>query len=344
MKGSPVSRLTTRRGLVATGMLLLAVCLAAGFARPPATPAAESPEPAARASTPAFNAAMETPQASQTDAALLTNAAPAPAAPAAAQAPDRPSGIAAQSVSSVQPASRPAAGAGAPGRAGGQRVPVLMYHYIRVNPNPNDRLGFSLSVTPNAFAQQMAWLEDRGYHTVTLHQLAAAWRGEAELPDKPIVITLDDGYLDAYTAAFPELRTHGFAATAFIISTFVGRGGYMATEHLQELQAAGWEIASHTRTHPDVSRLSGARLAQEMEGAANELTEMTGQAPTTFAYPSGRFGNEAMAALRRLGYEAAVTTRYGLANPDADPLLLSRLRVAGGISLGSFAALIANAR
>ncbi len=219
-----------------------------------------------------------------------------------------------------------------------------MYHYIRVNPNPNDRLGFGLSVTPAAFAQQMAWLEDQGYHTVTLHQLAAAWRGEADLPDKPMVITLDDGYLDAYTAAFPELQKHGFAATAFIISAFVGRGGYMASEHLRELQAAGWEIASHTRTHPDVSRLSNARLAQELEGAANELADLTGQAPTTFAYPSGRFNSAAVAKLRALGYEAAVTTRYGLANPDADPLLLSRLRVAGGISLSSFAALITNAR
>src|SRR5581483_10744436 len=74
------------------------------------------------------------------------------------------------------------------------RVPILMYHYIRVNPVPGDQLGFNLSVTPDDFRAQMDWLAANGYHPVDFNDLRDYWAGRAPLPERPIILTFDDGY------------------------------------------------------------------------------------------------------------------------------------------------------
>ena len=91
-----------------------------------------------------------------------------------------------------------------------------MYHYIRVNPDPYDRLGFALSVTPSDFAAQMDWLAANGYHTVTMQDLVQYLSGVHGLPSKPIVLTFDDGYADFYTTALPILRSHEFLSLIHI--------------------------------------------------------------------------------------------------------------------------------
>src|SRR5581483_3240766 len=88
-------------------------------------------------------------------------------------------------------------------------VPILMYHYIRVNPNPADRLGFDLSVTPEDFNSQMDWLAGHGYHPIDFNDLRAYFAGQRPLPERPVIVTLDDGYRDLYTTAYPILRAHG---------------------------------------------------------------------------------------------------------------------------------------
>src|SRR5258708_1216943 len=81
------------------------------------------------------------------------------------------------------------------------RVPILMYHYVRVNPDPRDRIGFNLSVTPGDFARQMDWLAGSGYHPVDFDDLRGYLLGHDALPNRPVVLTFDDGYRDLYTAA-----------------------------------------------------------------------------------------------------------------------------------------------
>src|SRR5512141_1956340 len=99
----------------------------------------------------------------------------------------------------------------------------------------------------------MTYLEARGYHSVVLADVAsgAAFRG----PGVPIALTFDDGYEDAFTAAYPILARHGFRATFYIISDFVGRPQYMTWDQVRALAAAGEVIGSHTESHPDLTRL-----------------------------------------------------------------------------------------
>src|SRR5919109_1859131 len=124
------------------------------------------------------------------------------------------------------------------------RVPILEYHYIRLNPNPADRLGFNLSVTPLDFWQQMDWLRSHGYHPVTMAQLRAYFAAGQPLPAKALVLTFDDGTLDFYTTAWPILRSHGFTAVSYVVSGFFGRERYLTEVEARELDQAGIEIGS----------------------------------------------------------------------------------------------------
>jgi peptidoglycan/xylan/chitin deacetylase (PgdA/CDA1 family) len=138
------------------------------------------------------------------------------------------------------------------------RVPILMYHYVRVNPDPRDRLGFNLSVTPADFKSQMDWLVGNDYHPIDFDDLRGYLLGHGELPARPVVITLDDGYRDLYTAAFPILRAHGFKAVSYVVSGFLGSPTNVTREQLLEMDANGIEIASHTVSHVDLTKVFSA--------------------------------------------------------------------------------------
>lgn len=214
-----------------------------------------------------------------------------------------------------------------------------MYHYIRNNPNPNDRLGEGLSVSPARFEEQMAWLTEHGYEAVSMADLLRAWQGELALPPKTVVLTFDDGYADAYTTAAPILARHGFRGTVFVVNRFVGKPGYLSLEQLQSLKAAGWEIGFHSNRHIDLTRLSASQLQTEVVAAAAELRQLVDAPVDSFAYPSGRYSPQVVQALRLAGIAIAVTTQWGIARPQGDWLLQPRLRIAGQLSIAGFAAL-----
>jgi peptidoglycan/xylan/chitin deacetylase (PgdA/CDA1 family) len=224
----------------------------------------------------------------------------------------------------------------APG-PGAIRVPILMYHYIRVNPDPRDYMGFRLSVKPSDFAAQMDWLDRRGYHPVTTLDLVNYLNGAKGLPSKPIVLTFDDGYADFYTAAVPILRLHDFTAVAYVVSGFIGWPGYMNAAQVRSLQGAGFEIGSHTVHHVDLTRQSGDALNYELATSKQTLERLLGRQVTAFCYPSGKFGGREANAVAAAGYVDATTTLGGSYRTMAGRYTWSRLRVSGGESLAEFA-------
>ncbi len=215
-------------------------------------------------------------------------------------------------------------------------VPILMYHYVRVNPDPADRIGFGLSASPQDFAAQMAFLAERGYETVLLHDLA----GEEAKRGNAVAITFDDGYADAYDVAYPILRRYGFKATFYVITGLVGRPGYLTWEQIRALAAEGNAIGSHSVGHPDLRTLGDAALGFQLRESKAELERQLGKAVVDFCYPAGKFSKAVAASAGQAGYASAVTTGYGWYAPGADPLALPRVRIAGGTSLADFADLI----
>ena len=217
------------------------------------------------------------------------------------------------------------------------RLPILMYHYIRRPPSMRtDMLGYKLSVSPEDFRTQMDWLYVNGYHAVNFNQVRAYFEGARALPSRPIVITFDDGYEDVYTTAFPILQTHGFTAVSYIVTGFVGRPAYVSREQVLEMDRAGIEIGSHTVDHANLARMSFGSTTYQVLQSKRLLEEMLGHQVVDFAYPSGQFNGQTMAAVRQAGYDTAVTTAVSVTHSVIDRYAWGRVRVGGGESLEEF--------
>ncbi|MGH7868986.1 MAG: polysaccharide deacetylase family protein, partial [Candidatus Dormibacteraceae bacterium] len=245
----------------------------------------------------------------------------------------------------VQPISRPPAEASGPviapvsivpnGRPS-IRVPILMYHYIRINPVPSDWLGFGLSVTPADFAAQMDWLARNGYHPIDISDLRRYFTAGAELPARPVVITLDDGSADLYTTAYPILHAHYFKAVAYIVSGFLDEPNRVTREQVVEMDHNGIEIAAHTVSHLDMTKLSADQLHNEVFDCKVTLEGLLGHPVLDFAYPAGRFNPTVEEVVAAAGFQTAVTTRPGMDHSWDSRLTWTRVRVEGGEPLLRF--------
>ena len=217
------------------------------------------------------------------------------------------------------------------------RVPILMYHYIQDLPKKYDQLTFNLTVTPANFNAQLKWLSIHGYHTVTFDDLRAYFTGLHALPSKPVVITLDDGYRDLFTTAYPIIRAYGFVAVAYIVTGFVGRLRYVTTDMIKQMDGDGIEIASHTVDHADLARMQLPSIDYEVIQSKHWLENLLGHPIFDFAYPSGKFDPLAETALQAAGYSTAVAEDGLTTERDwATRYAWRRTRVGGGESLAAF--------
>lgn len=223
-------------------------------------------------------------------------------------------------------------------------VPVLMYHYVRLNPDPRDRVGFSLSVTPAAFHAQMDYLARHNFHTVSLAQAVQAIRDHRALPPRSIVLTFDDGYADFFTAAIPELRRHGFTATDYVVPGFIGRPGYMTWNQVVVADRMGFTIAAHTMHHVGLTGVRRSSALWEMAESKRELEQVLGHRVIEFAYPYGSFNGYLAAQARAMGFESAASTLPGAWHQTGELWWLYRQRVSGGMSLAAYAQLVGGPR
>jgi peptidoglycan/xylan/chitin deacetylase (PgdA/CDA1 family) len=213
------------------------------------------------------------------------------------------------------------------------RVPILMYHSISVPP-PGASLGELFLPTAN-FKEQMKYLSDQGYEAVTLDQLWSAWQGKGPLPEKPIVLSFDDGYETQYAHAAPVLKQLGWPGVLNLKLLSLEQGE-MTPTMIKKMIGDGWEIDSHTINHLDVSTLSGAELQHEVGDSRTMLQKEFGIPVDFFCYPAGKFDAASIAAVKQAGYLGATTVETGLAAADLDPDKLPRIRIDGSDSLGAF--------
>ncbi len=223
------------------------------------------------------------------------------------------------------------------------KVPILTYHYIQVNPDPRDLLGFALSVTPTDFAAQMDWLASNGFHPVTPADVYAYLSGTRGLPTRPVILSFDDGYADFYDTALPILRAHDFTAVAYIVSGFIGRPGYMTAAQIGEVDRIGIEIGSHTVDHANLARSAPGNVNFELVASKQTLEQLLGHPVLSFCYPSGQFNSSVAAAVQAAGYNNATTTAFGYVHYLFDRYRWSRLRISGGENLSTFAAALLGA-
>jgi peptidoglycan/xylan/chitin deacetylase (PgdA/CDA1 family) len=205
-------------------------------------------------------------------------------------------------------------------------VPILMYHVL-ATPPPNAPFP-QLYVRPADFAAQVRWLAATGYHAVSLRRVYDFWRGRRVLPRKPVVLSFDDGYHSDFTVALPILRARHWAGVLNLEVRNLQPVWGARPRMVRNMIAAGWEIDAHTLTHPDLTTLSPDRLKQEVAGSRRAIRRRFGVPVDFFCYPSGRYDDAVVAAVKAAGYLGATTTRDGLASPHS-LFTLRRIRVNG---------------
>jgi peptidoglycan/xylan/chitin deacetylase (PgdA/CDA1 family) len=237
-------------------------------------------------------------------------------------------------------------------------VPVLMYHHV--GPNPG-----LVTVSPQTFRAQMAWLADHGYRSVGCEDLAAFLAG-APLPDKSVLITFDDGYLDNYVHAHPVLREFGLRAAIFLVTGWIGDGPARAhagsrdpvpacPDHrrcmeavaageadrvmlrwseVEAMRAAGsFEFHSHTHTHTrwdrQIAEPAARReaLAADLESSRRTLAARLGAASGHLCWPQGYYDGDYQRVAREAGFRYLYTVEKGINRPRSPAGAIRRVVV-----------------
>lgn len=293
-------------------------------------------------------------------------------------------------------------------------LPILMYHSISNDPEPGVHPYYRVCTSPRRFAGQMQWLQQAGYHGVSLRE-GLTWLNSsldvgrsmldvecspASAPNsaahpasrpldvkcsvlnvecspaspsksplsasaapvsalsfqlssvgkRPVALTFDDGFHDFYTDAWPVLREHGFTATMYLPTAFIGdvclpfqpatrnprlstRRDCLTWSEVRELQAAGIEFGSHTVNHPVLHDLPWDAVELEIRDSKRELESQLGKPVASFAHPyafpqeDAAYLSRFVELLRGTGYTNAVTTQLGRVHPRCSPFTLCRLPV-----------------
>ncbi len=208
-------------------------------------------------------------------------------------------------------------------------VPILMYHRINLVPSSAPAITRRLTVHPADFARQMRWLKRHGYRTVTQRELFGALVRGRPLGRKPILITFDDGYRDAFYRAAPVLSRLGMQATAYVITDRIVNGDrtFLSWGLLRRLERRGIEIGSHSVSHADLTQLGDREALRELVRSRRVLEGRLHHPVQWFAYPFGAYDERVERLARRAGYVLAVTTEQGTLQSARQPLALRRLRV-----------------
>lgn len=241
----------------------------------------------------------------------------------------------------------------------GVRLPVIMYHSLLKDPSQAG----AYVLSPEVLARDLDWLQAHGYETVTVGALIAYAEGTGELPEKPVMLTFDDGHFNNYLYALPLLQERGMQAVISVIGIeterFTESGqenaywSYLSAERLREMHESGvFEIQNHSYDlHALEPRRGCLRRTGEKEGDYRELlTADTGRAqrllieagvptPTCYTYPFGAYSAESEEILRELGFFCTLSCSEGINTITRDPdslYLLKRYNRPSGISSGRF--------
>ena len=236
-------------------------------------------------------------------------------------------------------------------------IPLLTYHHI-LRDEENSRFRHTSTTTSvRAFSNQMTWLRDQGYTTLTMYQLEGYLRNKVNLPARSVVITFDDGLKSVNRYAYPILKQYGFHATAFIISSRIKRHPqkwdpkslqFMSISELRQIQDV-FDVQSHTHflhrvdaaRHPILLSRNYHNILFDFERSRRALSQFNPHV-LYLSYPFGGYNATAVKAANDAGFHLAVTTVRGKVKPGDNPFLLKRLYILRTDSLETMSRLISN--
>ncbi len=228
-----------------------------------------------------------------------------------------------------------------------KKIPILMYHSISQQAAPKFK---RFAVASALFSEHMAYLHQHAYTPVTVTQLVQALsKVNVELPEKPVVITFDDGFSDFYTEALPVLKQYNFVATLYIVTAFINETSrwlqkegeamrpMLTWEQIASISAAGIECGGHTHTHPELDTLPLSSAQEEIVQCKHLLELHLGHEVLSFAYPFGYHTTGIKQLVRDAGYTSACAVKYEMSSESTDPFALTRLIVSADMSVNELA-------
>ena len=203
-------------------------------------------------------------------------------------------------------------------------VPILVYHAL--GPPPPGAPFPLLYVSYYNFEQEMAWLYHNGYQAVTLNEVLNAWYHGGTLPAKPIVITFDNGYPEQVRFAPHVMAKYGWPGVLDEITE-----NHLPPSYIWPVIHRGWEVDSHSLTHPDLVTATPAELRAQVYDSRVYLQKTFHIPVNMFCYPSSEYDTAVINAVKQAGYTAAVTEGHAYAF-RTEPYLLPRFEIEGGVS------------
>jgi peptidoglycan/xylan/chitin deacetylase (PgdA/CDA1 family) len=213
-------------------------------------------------------------------------------------------------------------------------TPILLYHHVS-----DAGYGSRYYVTLDDFRAQMEALRDWGYTSITVSDLVNVLINGGELPDRPVVITFDDGNINIYQNAFPIMHEMGFIGTLYIVANRLDARLFINSEQLREMANDGWEIGSHGMSHADLT-LDSSSVRYEVLQSRLTLEDATGEPVNTFAYPYGKTDEFVTNQVSEYGYRAGMGLGSSWEHTLGTLFYLSRIEIQGSYSLSIFASLL----
>jgi peptidoglycan/xylan/chitin deacetylase (PgdA/CDA1 family) len=220
-----------------------------------------------------------------------------------------------------------------------------MYHQVK-----NSGLGNDV-ISPDEFESDLKYLKDNNYNTITMTQLIDYVYDKKELPQNPVILSFDDGYLSTYLNVYPLLKEYNINIVLSVIGKSVDEFSkvndeninysHVTWDEIKEMQLSGLvEMQNHSYNLHKISkeRYGCSRMANESldhyeEFLSNdinmlqkEIMTLTDNSPNTFTYPYGKYNEEMESIIKKLGFKATLTCKFGVNVINNDPNTLYSLK------------------
>lgn len=209
-------------------------------------------------------------------------------------------------------------------------IPVLYYHSV------NDSVDNEVTISPSLLKKELEYIKNQGYTTLSLKEVENYILNNQPIPEKSILITFDDGYMDNYYNAYPILKELNMKATIFCITSELDGSYYLSEDAIKEMSKNNIDIESHTLNHPHLNSLTYDEQLKELTESKAKLENITGNKITAIAFPFGDYNEDSIKAAKNSGYTLAFTTNKGFASRDNNPLELDRIYVSSYYDMDTF--------
>ncbi|OMQ15791.1 hypothetical protein A7K94_0207015 [Modestobacter sp. VKM Ac-2676] len=201
-------------------------------------------------------------------------------------------------------------------------VPVLCYHQLREHRAEDSAYARTMITPPAVLTAQLQALRDGGHTPVTGPALVDHLQFGTGLPERPVLLTFDDGSATHATVGLPALSRFGYPATFFPMTVVLDKPDWLSSDQLRELDAAGMTIGAHSWDHQRMDRISGDQWAEQVDQPRHTLADVLGHPVDLLAYPHGVWNQDTLTHAASAGYRAA----FQLSDPTdpAQPLLTIR--------------------